>query len=313
MIDNMLARIKTKPITGRRVTRISEAGDRNSMTVEWKTGQVTGSKEYSQVICTAPLGCVAAMDLKDANLLYNQKVAIRALQYDASTKVGVKFEKRWWEDPEIMGEDGCFKTGSSKTDLPIRSCVYPSYGHNCPPEQQPPGVMIASYTWAQDARRLGALAHGKGTPADDMLLELVLDNISRLHNIDRKKLPEPVDHFAYSWYNDPFARGAFALFAPGQFGHFVKDKNPKVGPGSLFAGIKAPAAGGKLHFAGEATSVHHAWVLGALNSAWRAVYNALQRGDPELQRKLTKTWGVPDEETQEQLKELNLLAKHQIL
>jgi hypothetical protein len=30
-----------------------------------------------------------------------------------------------------------------------------------------------------------------------------------------------------------------------------------------------------LHFAGEATSVHHAWVAGALASAWRAVAEIL--------------------------------------
>jgi monoamine oxidase len=28
---------------------------------------------------------------------------------------------------------------------------------------------------------------------------------------------------------------------------------------------------GMFHFAGEATSVHHAWVVGSLNSAYRSV------------------------------------------
>ncbi|KAF8593829.1 hypothetical protein BDV93DRAFT_460220 [Ceratobasidium sp. AG-I] len=312
IIDAMVAFIKTKPEVGKRVTRISQPDGQGSMVVEWKEGSIVREKTYSQVICTAPLGCVASIDLKDASLLYNQKVAIRALQYDASTKVAVKFAKRWWEDPEIMGEERWFKGGSSKTDLPIRSCVYPSYGHECPPNNPPSGVLMASYTWAQDARRLGALAQPKGTTADNTMLEIMLDNISRVHQIPRDKLPEVVDHYAHAWYNDEFARGAFALFGPGQFGHIKKGKSLKSEQASLFASMKAPAAKGKLHFAGEATSVHHAWVLGALNSAWRAVYNMLE-GQPELQKKLIDLWEIPDEETEAQLKELNLLALQEIL
>ena len=75
--------------------------------------------------------------------------------------------------------------------------------------------------------------------------------------------------FTHAWYGDPYTRGAFAQFGPGQFG--TTDK----GGFSLFASLQAPAALGRLHFAGEATSIHHAWVLGALNSAWRAVHNAV--------------------------------------
>ena len=51
--------------------------------------------------------------------------------------------------------------------------------------------------------------------------------------------------------------GAFAMFGPGQFQ-------------SLYKHVTIPAAHA-LHFAGEATSVHHAWVEGALSSAFRSV------------------------------------------
>jgi monoamine oxidase len=153
---------------------------------------------------------------------------------------------------------------------------------------------------------MGSLAQGKGTRADKALLELVLDNLSNLHGIPRSKLPPVVDHFAYDWYSDEFARGAFALFGPAQFGH-ANAKIPDEVPGSMFVGLKAPAARGKLHFAGEATSAHHAWVLGALNSAWRAVYNALD-GRKGLQDKLVQKWGVPDEETEINLQALCELA-----
>jgi monoamine oxidase len=55
---------------------------------------------------------------------------------------------------------------------------------------------------------------------------------------------------------------AFALFAAGQFN-------------SLFNDAIAPAMDDRLHFTGEATSVHHAWVVGALNSAYRTVVEIL--------------------------------------
>lgn len=43
----------------------------------------------------------------------------------------------------------------------------------------------------------------------------------------------------------------------------------------MFPVITRPAGRGLLHFAGQATSVHHAWIVGALASAWRAVAEIL--------------------------------------
>ncbi|OBZ77639.1 hypothetical protein A0H81_02547 [Grifola frondosa] len=78
-----------------------------------------------------------------------------------------------------------------------------------------------------------------------------------------------VDHFAHSWDNDEHTRGAFALCGLAKFGQ-PDDAQ------SMFAAIKAPAAGGQLHFAGEATSAHHA--------------------RPEKQKLFIKRWRFLDEE-----------------
>ncbi len=59
----------------------------------------------------------------------------------------------------------------------------------------------------------------------------------------------------HAWYNDPWARGAFALFEPEQ-------------QTRLQAAIVAPE--GRIHFAGEHTSLYHAWIQGALESGIRA-------------------------------------------
>ncbi|OBZ77640.1 hypothetical protein A0H81_02546 [Grifola frondosa] len=297
IVHEMAKRLKVQPQLKQRVTKIVKC--------EYQTMLVIANgveREYSHVISTIPLSCLGSIDLDGCDLLYSQKQAIRSLQYDSSTKVGIKFEGRWWEDETVMGSGRTIQGGQSSTDVPIRTCVYPSYGLKCP---SPPGVLIASYTWAQDARRIGTLADSPGSEADKLLLELTLDNLAKLHGIPREKIPPVVDHFAHSWDNDEHARGAFALYGPAQFGH-------PDNAHSMFAAIKAPAADGLLHFAGEATSVHHAWVLGSLNSAWRAVYNALN-GRPEKQKLLIERWGIPDEENEVHLKQLHLLAHYKVL
>ena len=169
----------------------------------------TVKKEYSQVICTAPLGCLADIEIPVDDLSYLQRMAIRSLNYDTSTKIALKFESRWWEDPKVMGEGRTIKGGISSTDLPIRTCVYPSYGFKA--TGKVPGVMLASYTWAQDAQRLGGLAQAKGTEADKLLVELTLNNLSQLHGVPREKFGRLLDHYAYDWHHSENARGAFAL------------------------------------------------------------------------------------------------------
>ena len=287
----------------RTVTKIELVQDgevRMRVTYENDKG-LSSTREYPHVISTVPLGCLQTIDTDGAELLYSQREAIRSLQYDASTKIGIKFEKRWWQDPTVMGKSRTIHGGQSNTDLPIRVCVYPSYGLDCP---DAPGVLLASYTWAQDARRFGSLAQGNNTPSEKELLKITLDNLEKIHQIPKEKFGNVLDYKVHAFYNDPYTRGAFALFGPGQFGT-ANDKT------SLFSSLKAPAAKGRLHIAGEATSVHHAWVLGALNSAWRAVYNVLLMHKPEKIEDLKHRWGVPDEECENQLIKLNALARYQ--
>ncbi|KIY73413.1 hypothetical protein CYLTODRAFT_428506 [Cylindrobasidium torrendii FP15055 ss-10] len=289
--SRMARLLKPEPVLGARVTKMESVG--NEMEVTFVHGDEVKIKVYSQVISTVPLGCLAAIDIpKHSNrdpLSYMQRQAIRSLNYDTSTK-----------DPAIMG-DRVIQGGISRSDLPIRTCVYPSYGFGVTSVS---GVILASYTWGQDAQRFGGLAQDKGSPADQRLIELTLKNLSDMHGIPVEKFGRLVDHYTYNWHNDEFARGAFALFGTAQFADGTERGN------TMFASMKAPAAGGKLHIAGEATSVHHAWVLGSLNSAWRAVFNALgKHSDPHAKREqLQKEWGVPGEENTKSLLELCALS-----
>jgi hypothetical protein len=182
------------------------------------------------------------------------------------------FSDRWWEKRcRIFG-------GKSSTDLPIRTIVYPSHGFTVENEKKIPGegsgLVIVSYTWAQDAARIGAIRD------QDVLKDLVLSNLAAVHGIPKEDLEGLCEGmFVHDWYKDEFAQGAFALYGPGQFS-------------SLFAAVVQPEVYQRLHFAGEATSVHHAWIVGSLNSAYRTVWEILSDDD---RRALEKAWGTIEE------------------
>ena len=225
-------------------------------------------REYDAVFNSAPLGAMQRMDLRGLKLNWGTKQAIRSLGYGASCKVGVKFKYRWWvEDPKLAITKG----GVGSTDLPIRNCVYPSYNLT-QKDAKKPGVLLCSYSWSQEAQRIGTLIHPEGGPSTETELKaLLIDNLARLHSPsdepeEYKRLKEIIGdayitHFAYDWYNDLGTTGAFAYFGPGQFG-------------AMYPSIANDNDGNHI-IIGEAASAHHAWVVGALESAVRGVYQFL--------------------------------------
>ena len=103
------------------------------------------------------------------------------------------------------------------------------------------GMLLASYTWGQDAALWGAMD-------PETRLEEAVEDVAKIH-------PQVVEEFevgtSHAWYEDRWARGAFALFNPEQ-------------QTELQADIVRPE--GRVHFAGEHCSLYHAWIQGALES-----------------------------------------------
>jgi len=203
--------------------------------------QVAGEEKprnYSTVFNTTTLACMQRMDLRGAELHPVHKDAIRCLHYDASSKVAIQFKNPWW-----ITKVGITNGGTSSTDYPIRTCVYPSY--NLTDNPLHPAVLLCSYTWAQDAQRVGGLIGADGHGINEELLELVLKDLAILHEdvITYKELKENVkEYHAWDWYADPNSSGAFALFAPGQFSR-------------LYPILCRPTADANLHFAGEGNAL----------------------------------------------------------
>ncbi|HEY8168739.1 MAG TPA: flavin monoamine oxidase family protein [Candidatus Limnocylindrales bacterium] len=216
---------------GAEVHAIEQAPD--SVTVHFKTeaGRYSVSGDYA--ICTLPFSVLRQIEVLTPFSREKQK-AIRQLNYSASTKILFQVRERIWErDDGIVG-------GATVTDLPIRRINYPT-----PDPTTSRAVLLASYTWSQDASRWGAMD-------EETRLEEALTDVERIHPGIREVYEVGASH---AWYDDRFANGAFALFAPEQ-------------QTQLQAAITQPE--GRIHFAGEHCSLHHAWIQGALESGIRA-------------------------------------------
>jgi monoamine oxidase len=232
-------------------------------------------RQYPYVISTLPFGMYLSGDLKD-NLLndlsFAKAQALRECNYMNSFKAFLTFDEQFWA---TLGERQEGGLGAAATDRPNRQIIYPSYGYPLNGEGPRKGVLQV-YCWAEDAQRLGALT-------DEARINECLKGIQYLYpdaNI--------YDYFAgyddgrttKTWFWDQQSGGgAFALFAPEQF------KN-------LYPVLLTPEFDGCLNIAGEACSVHHGWIVGALDSAYNAVNNILlQIGDQAKIKQMRTTWG----------------------
>ena len=207
--------------------------DDRSVTVHFKTeaGRFTETGDYA--VCTLPFPVLRTVEAITP-FSHEKQRAIRQLNYHASTKILFQVSRRIWETQDgILG-------GATVTDLPVRRLNYPT-----PAPSTERGVLLASYTWGQDALQWGAMD-------EETRLEEALDDVSRIHPGIRDVYEAGA---SYAWYGDRYARGAFALFAPEQ-------------QSELQADIVKPE--GRVHFAGEHCSLYHAWIQGALESGIRA-------------------------------------------
>jgi monoamine oxidase len=216
---------------GTEVRAIDQTDAGVTVHVKTEAGRFSVAADYC--ICALPFPCLRTVELTRP-FSRDKMRAIRQLNYHASTKILFQVRHRFWEQ-----EDGIVG-GATVTDLPIRRINYPPAS----PDSER-GVLLASYTWGQDALQWGAMD-------PETRLEEALDDVARIH----PRIHEEYEiGTSYAWYADRWARGAFALFAPEQ-------------QTDLQAAIVQPE--GRVHFAGEHCSLYHAWIQGALESGIRA-------------------------------------------
>jgi monoamine oxidase len=215
--------------------------------------------EFDEIIVTIPFSALRHVYVTPQ---FNQlkRKAIRELHYDSATKILLEFREKWWQEApyNIVG-------GGTITDFSNRFTYYPSNdlgskGH---------GVVLASYCWSDEASRWDSMD-------DDDRYFYALKNLAIIHSDDEKEQQRIIDlavitssikdrkdkhgkligAATQSWMRDPYAYGEAAIFNPGQL-HLLQRH------------IISTEWNGKAHFAGEHTSLKHAWIEGAIESGIR--------------------------------------------
>ncbi|MGW1244801.1 flavin monoamine oxidase family protein [Streptomyces bobili] len=133
--------------------------------------------------------------------------------------------------------------GGSVSDNSNRFMINPSH----PVEGSRGGVVLASYSWADDASRWDSLD-------DDARYPHALRGLQQVYG-RRIEVFYTGAGRTQSWLRDPYAYGEASVLLPGQHTE-------------LLTAIRSPE--GPLHFAGDHTSVKPSWIEGALESAVRA-------------------------------------------
>jgi monoamine oxidase len=239
----LASRLTAEVRFGARVTAIAcdESGVRVICRDTAGNVDVAASADYA--IVTLPLPVLRFIDFTP-RLPVAHSAAIRQLHYDAATKVFLQVRERFWErlPPNLQG-------GQVSTDRPVRNIYYPPHG-----EETGRGVVLASYTWGDDAEGWASLAPNNRLAEATEQLREVHDGIPGLGDVGA--LVE--GGASKSWHDDEFAGGAYALFDPGQ--------------AALVETLRAPVAG-RVFFAGEHLSTKHAWIQGSIESAIQAAFD----------------------------------------
>jgi monoamine oxidase len=213
------------------------------------------------VLCTIPFSVLRRLEVTGVSM--EKQRAIRNLTYASSIKVLLHCANKFWEAGGVIG-------GGSQLDSIVRQVYYPSA--EAPQEQGVkrgpleglwaerqdtalkadrslnPGILVGSYCWDADARRLGAV------PRSDRV-KVVAEHVAEIH----PELRQPgmvLGGESMFWDENPWAAGAFCFMRPGDFEYYYSDSRKREG---------------RLYFAGEHCSLDQGWMQGAIQSGLEAV------------------------------------------
>jgi monoamine oxidase len=201
-----------------------------SVTITYRNNSGVQTITADRVICTLPFPVLRDIEVFPA-FSDEKRQAIRELKLTPVTRTYQQFRTRVWEQDRL--------SGYGITDLGIQNTYSPTL------TQAGPRGILASYAGGQRALDLGAMS-------EDDRQDFVLRKMGSLFNGLNSQYQSGT---SYVWHEDEWARGGFAYFEPGQMA-------------TLLPAAQRPE--GRVHFAGEHTSVWHGWMNGALESGNRA-------------------------------------------
>lgn len=182
------------------------------------------------VVCALPCSVLRRIEIAPG-LSPRKQQAIAELDYCSVTRLLLQFRRRIWTKEQLHM--------LTTTDLPVKWIFEHTVAQ--------PGArgILEAQALGSDARRLASMAEGER-------LAFALSQIEEV-------FPGAREHYergtSICWDEEPWARGAFAYFRPGQ----LTGLSPQLAQPN-----------GRVHFAGDHTSSWSGWMQGALESGLRA-------------------------------------------
>jgi monoamine oxidase len=210
--DAIAAGLTDRTRYGTEAVRLEQ--DEAGVRVVCRKGGRMETLEADQLVCTLPFTVLRILEIAPA-LPADKRRAIEELPYSSITRVYLQVDRRVWEDDGLRGG------GFSDAGVP-RILTHPM-------GRRTERAVLEAHTGKATGSRLA------GLPEDERIA-FALEELEAIH-------PGLRDHAeggtSYAWTEDPWARGGYSSFAPGQIFEFLPV-------------ISRPE--GRIHFAGEHTS-----------------------------------------------------------
>ncbi len=215
------------------VVRLEQSG--GAVRVGYMSGGVMKTITADHVIVAIPFSTLRLMTIRPAWSAPKTR-AIAQLPYFPATRFLLQCRSSFWQ------ADGL--SGSARTDQPAEmwDCTYDLAGTR--------GILGATAG--------GDIGASVATMTQADAVKLGTSLVSQAFPLMRSSFEKGS---AYRWVRDPWSRGAFAVFHPGQMT-------------TMMPGIGEPE--GRIHFAGEHTSAWMGWMEGALESGARAAREVIE-------------------------------------
>ena len=184
-----------------------------------------------RIVCAIPFSVLRLLDVSPS-WSPQKRAAIQGLRYTSVARTYVQTRTRFWVADGVAG--------NASTDLPVMGIYERTINQ--------PGTrgILESYQAGPNARRTTAMTESDRLAAALAGMEKVYPRIREQYEGGASKC----------WDEDPWSRGAYAWFSPGEMTSLL----PHI------ASVE-----GRIHFAGEHASSTPGWMEGALESAERVV------------------------------------------
>ncbi|MEO7731118.1 MAG: FAD-dependent oxidoreductase [Kofleriaceae bacterium] len=232
----LAARLGDRVVLRTEVVRIAHRHDGATLTVSDAGG--THTLDAAAVILTMPFPVLRRIEVSPAWSALKAR-AIAELEMSPVTRVWLEADTRFWNDEGLSGR--------AETDLAIGTINHET------DQLGTPGGVLGMYAAQGRARHFAALAPDARIAAMLAGCEPVFPGL----------MQHVIHGDSVAWEHEPFARGGYAWWKPGQLTE-------------LLAAAIAPE--GVVHFAGDGTSARPGWMRGALASATRVLGELEARG-----------------------------------